>query len=300
MATNITPLVMEAIRNCRFQIKCVAIQLVRGINIATPIVSINFKYPISSFILSLFTNVKHCLYGIVLLLFLFVNHSSANAQEHKDITRTKEYQEYEAFAQELKKNTDEKLVFNKENGNAKNTTDIETLLNNSIPNWRNLNTSQGKVNNTNSKEDAKGSIPLVFISFSMPEELIRNYIAEAKLYGGVLVLRGLIGNSLKETVFKLKEIEGVNDGNSTKSNLGVIIHPHLFKLYDIKQVPAIVISKDNLNCVLKYDDCSALYVYDKIYGSVTIEYALEEVKRNGSSSSLKKLAREIISKKKSV
>lgn len=232
------------------------------------------------------------LVGMVLYTFTY-------AEEYTDITKTKQYKEYEDFARNLKKQTNKNFQFDKEEI-RQNTTNIDTLLNTSIPNWKELNTNKPQSISSQYTQE-NNSIPLIFISFSMSEELIKNYIAEAKLYGGVLVLRGLINNSLKQTVTKLQEIEGIADkiDKDTKSNLSIIIHPHLFKLYDVKQVPAIVISKDNAGCILKYDDCSALYEYDKIYGSVTIEYALEEVKRSGIPS-IKPIATKILSKKKSV
>ena len=232
-----------------------------------------------------------CLVSICCTLYF-----STYAEEYTDITKTKQYKEYEDFARNLKKQTNKNFQFNKEEV-QQNTTDIDTLLNTSIPNWKSLNvgypSNEGKV--VGNSQDKMGSVPLIFISFSMPEELIKNYITEAKLYGSVLVLRGLIGNSLKKTVMKLQEIEGIdNNSNNKKSNLSIVIHPHLFKLYDVKQIPAVVISKDNAGCILKYDDCSALYEYDKVYGSVTIEYALEEVKRSGSSSNLREVAKDIL------
>jgi type-F conjugative transfer system pilin assembly protein TrbC len=232
-----------------------------------------------------------CLVSICCTLYF-----STYAEEYTDITKTKQYKEYEAFARKLKKETDNRLEFNKDDI-TENKTDINAILNTSIPNWQSLNTnkkqqSQGVTNNEN--QDI-GSVPLVFISFSMPEALIEDYIDEARIYGGVLVFRGLINNSFKQTVTKLKEIEG---NNGKKSNISITIHPHLFKLYDVKQVPAIVVSKDNLSCILKYDDCSALYEYDKISGSVTIGYALEEFEKNGSSLGLRRVAKEILDNKK--
>jgi len=202
--------------------------------------------------------------------------------------------EYEDFARKLKKNTDSRMHFSKDDI-TENKTDIDAILNKSIPEWRNLNKkqqSQGVVNNDNQES---GSIPLVFISFSMPEALIEDYIKEARIYGGVLVLRGLINNSLKQTVAKLKEIEGSDE---KKSNISITIHPHLFKIYNITQVPTIVVSKDNLACILKYDDCSTLYEHDKISGSITIGYALEEIAKNGSSLGLRNVARGILSNRK--
>jgi type-F conjugative transfer system pilin assembly protein TrbC len=227
--------------------------------------------------------------GIMKLKFVFVVfftlYSSAKAEEykntiqaHQDITKTKEYQEYEAFANTLKKETNTKLEFKKDDSKNFNTKNITSIINSSIPNWRSLNTNTPSHNTAENKQNNKGTIPLIFISFSMPETLIQNYIKEAKLYNGVLVLRGLIDNSLKQTVLKLKEIEGIPNINKDgdKLKLSIIIHPHLFKLYEIKQVPAIVISKDNRGCILKYDDCDTMYEYDKIYGSITIQSLLTQ------------------------
>lgn len=224
------------------------------------------------------------------LIACFCVLSSAQA-ENQNTANTKKYED---FARKLKKETDSRMRFSKDDI-PENKTDIDAILNSSMPEWRSLNKkqqSQGVVNNDNQES---GSIPLVFISFSMPEALIEDYIKEARIYGGVLVLSGLINNSLKQTVAKLKDIEG-NDGK--KSNISITIHPHLFKLYNITQVPTIVVSKDNLACILKYDDCSTLYEYDKISGSITIGYALEEVAKNGSSLGLKNMAKEILSNKK--
>ena len=228
---------------------------------------------------------------MMFLIACFCVLNVAQSENHK----TKEYEE---FARQLKRRTDESVQFSKGNI-TENKTDIDAILNKSIPNWQRLNAnknqqSQGVTSNDNQES---GSIPLVFISFSMPEVLIEDYIQEARMYGGVLVLRGLIHNSLKQTVAKLKEIEG-SDGK--KSNIAITIHPHLFKLYNITQVPTIVVSKDNLACILKYDDCSTLYEYDKISGSITIGYALEEFEKNGSSLGLRKIAKEMLSNRKSL
>ena len=158
---------------------------------------------------------------MMFLIACFCVLNVAQSENHKT-------KEYEDFARQLKRRTDESVQFSKGNI-TENKTDIDAILNKSIPNWQSLNTnkkqqSQGVTNNDNQET---GSIPLVFISFSMPEALIEDYIKEARMYGGVLVLRGLIHNSLKQTVVKLKEIEG-SDGK--KSNIAITIHPHLFNL----------------------------------------------------------------------
>ena len=225
---------------------------------------------------------------IIITLLILSTKTTVIAYANFDVINTPKYKEYENFAKELKKEQDKRIdnviikeqLSDKESNNSK---DINHLLNSYAPNWRSLNTGtplkQSKPINEKIKEK---TIPLIFISFSMPEELIREYIKDAKKYSGTLVLRGLIDNSIKRTVQKLREIENIStNSENQKSNLSIIIHPHLFKLYNIKQVPAIVLGEDNMGCILKYDDCAKSYKYDKISGSITIKYALEQIKDNG-------------------
>lgn len=214
-------------------------------------------------------------------LMVFISCQSVCAYS-KDIYKTEEYQEYKSFAKELKKQHDIRFKIEEiteEELRKFNTTDVESLLNNYVPNWQNDN-SNNQLNYTPINVNADETTPLIFISFSMPETLIRNYIDEAKAYNGVLVLRGLVNNSLKQTVQKFKLIENIKENQ--KSNISIIIHPHLFDLYQVKQVPTIVLAQDNLKCVLKYSECSDSYKYDKISGSITIKYALEQIEEKGS------------------
>ncbi|MDT1914036.1 type-F conjugative transfer system pilin assembly protein TrbC, partial [Acinetobacter baumannii] len=76
--------------------------------------------------------------------------------------------------------------------------------------------------------------PIAFVSFSMPEEDIRNLINEmAKVKGGV-VIRGLVDDDFKKTVAKVASLK-------TKDGAGLMIDPTLFQLFDVKQVPTYVI-----------------------------------------------------------
>jgi type-F conjugative transfer system pilin assembly protein TrbC len=100
----------------------------------------------------------------------------------------------------------------------------------------------------------------VFISFSMRDNLIKEYIAEARSLkekdniNVVFVLRGFYKNSFKETGSKVAQL-------SDSKNVGVIVDPTLYQKYNIKQVPVIVKKNEN--------------DFDKISGSITIRYALE-------------------------
>jgi conjugal transfer pilus assembly protein TraW len=105
---------------------------------------------------------------------------------------------------------------------------------------------------------------LLFISFSMPENMLKNYIEEA---------HSLFKSKKQKIIFVLN---GVKDGDILQTqkiilnlvkdrSVSVIIDPRLFEEYDIKQVPSIVKingSKD---------------IYNRTTGSTSIKYALETI-----------------------
>ena len=123
------------------------------------------------------------------------------------------------------------------------------------------------VQNSNNLESASKSWGaegiIIFVSFSMPKEMLWSYSEQAKQYGARLVIRGLVENSFKKTVSAL------NIGNDRYLKLD--INPNLFKEYGISKVPSIAVigSKD----VAKGTDTFT--------GSVSLKYALEESRDNG-------------------
>lgn len=104
----------------------------------------------------------------------------------------------------------------------------------------------------------------VFISFSMPEIMIKNYFIEAKSLKQkkdiniVFVLRGFYRNSFKETLIKINSLLSDFDDK----NVNLVVDPIFFRKYIVNQVPVIL-----KNC--KND-------FYKITGSVSITYGLEQ------------------------
>lgn len=91
---------------------------------------------------------------------------------------------------------------------------------------------------------------LVFVSFSMPEEVLRQLSKTLKDHPEVkLVLRGLIEDSLEKTVRKIKDLDGVME-----------INPHLFDAYAIQTVPTFVLIKKDKPAF-------------KLSGNITLPYA---------------------------
>ena len=74
---------------------------------------------------------------------------------------------------------------------------------------------------------------LVFVSFSMPKASLTALAKEAEKFGAVLVMRGLKGDSFKETQAAFQDL-----GEEVQS--GIEINPELFETYQIQQVPVFV------------------------------------------------------------
>lgn len=109
----------------------------------------------------------------------------------------------------------------------------------------------------------------IFVSFSMPKSLLEKLDTLAKKANGKLLIRGLKNNSFKETILHIKSIK--------KEGIGIDIDPNAFVAFEIKQVPAFVISDGRK--------------FDKLIGNVSVRYALEKFEHHGE---LKKEAKEYL------
>jgi type-F conjugative transfer system pilin assembly protein TrbC len=112
---------------------------------------------------------------------------------------------------------------------------------------------------------------MIFVSSSMAASILKQYATASNKANGVLVLRGLINNSFKQTVSFIRTLD--------KQGTRTIIDPNAFKLFDVKQVPEIVVIIDNNDC--KWGRCDHTPLFDKISGDITLEYGLEEITKRG-------------------
>jgi len=113
-----------------------------------------------------------------------------------------------------------------------------------------------------SSSEEKAPTVLVFASFSMPQATLKQLAADLKKVDGVLVIRGLINNSFKETAITLQKL-----GTS------VLLDPTLFEKYNITSVPTFIIFKGELK-----DDHPP---YDHLTGNVSLRFVLEKVAQEG-------------------
>ena len=130
-----------------------------------------------------------------------------------------------------------------------------------------------KLEQTEVKQDG---ILRIFVSWSMPNPLLKSYVVQAKKYGGVLVFKGLPSQSGKDGSFKLLS-QKVLDLLGTDEEASIQIDDEAFEKFRIESVPVIVLSKNARKNARKNDD----EVFDKIAGNIGIKYALEEFSKTG-------------------
>lgn len=108
---------------------------------------------------------------------------------------------------------------------------------------------------------------LIFASFSMPPESLKRLVRQAGQVGASVVLRGLKGNSLKETAAAIQFL-GEGTGH-------VIVHPKAFTQYKIDAVPAVVLARPESGQQLDDQGCALPGTYASIAGDVSLPYALK-------------------------
>jgi conjugal transfer pilus assembly protein TrbC len=99
----------------------------------------------------------------------------------------------------------------------------------------------------------------VFISFSMPHQLLEETLKESVRLNIPVYLNGLYHDSMPETVRKIMEL------SKEIPNLNLQIDPTLFERFSISQVPALVVEKNKS--------------FDVIYGNLTLEEGLNRIAR---------------------
>ena len=114
----------------------------------------------------------------------------------------------------------------------------------------------------------------IFVSSSMPKQLLKNYALEAKRYGGVLVFIGLPGGSIHKLTDLIMEISSEDSG-------AMQIDDEAFTAFEITSVPAIVLASS----ASIFEGKTASKKHDKVTGSITIKAALELFAKNGEMAS---------------
>lgn len=125
-------------------------------------------------------------------------------------------------------------------------------------------------------------VPLVFVSFSMPDSSLKQLLRDAGKIGAQLVLNGLIEDDVKTTSQRLLAIQGIDpnadklpDGMDKTEVAGMGIDPTLFERLDIRHVPAFVLPLEPVRACAEGEGCP-VFRHIRISGDVSLDYALEQ------------------------
>lgn len=115
--------------------------------------------------------------------------------------------------------------------------------------------------------------PLVFVSFSMPESLIVDYLQEAQRMNAQVVLRGAEDGDLLATIQKIQKLI------ARHKTQGFFIDPTLFRRFKVTHVPTLVLPLEPLK-PCQSEQCEAPK-YAKASGNISIHAFLKTVARLG-------------------
>lgn len=114
---------------------------------------------------------------------------------------------------------------------------------------------------------------IVFVSFSMPPEILKELARQAKETGAVLVLRGFKDESLAAT----KQAALIMNQAGAEWD----IHPDLFKSFKVNKVPTFAVAAAEASSVLE-DGCAPETTYATVAGNISIQVALDTIRRRAS------------------
>lgn len=119
----------------------------------------------------------------------------------------------------------------------------------------------------------QGPSLLVFVSFSVPEAALKRLVEQAARSGATILLRGFSGDSLQQTVTRAQQLIG-------QRQVGFQIDPQAFDRFSVSVAPTFVLIKDGAvpePCAA--GTCYPASAYVSASGDVSIDYALEHIKR---------------------
>ncbi|PHR62193.1 MAG: type-F conjugative transfer system pilin assembly protein TrbC [Robiginitomaculum sp.] len=132
------------------------------------------------------------------------------------------------------------------------------------------------------KEGEQAGIVYVFISFSMPDQMIIDYMAEADKAGAVVVIRGLIEDPEKPGKVTLKKTSEYLQNLLKDGNMGgVSLDPNAFTAFRIEVVPTFVSALEVAPPGLERGQ-NVNVPHDKLSGAVSLKFALKTLAEKGT------------------
>jgi type-F conjugative transfer system pilin assembly protein TrbC len=113
---------------------------------------------------------------------------------------------------------------------------------------------------------------MIFVSLSMPEQMLQQYAVQAKRFGAVLMMRGFVNDKLSETREVLARLN--------KSGAQWEISPEPFVHFKIEKVPAIVMATAESASITE-DGCAKPETYTTVFGDLSVASALDKIAVRG-------------------
>ena len=111
---------------------------------------------------------------------------------------------------------------------------------------------------------------VAFASLSMPAVSLKAMITDISKAGGVVVFRGLPGNSARTFTTALAKVLPAGEVRAA-----VGIDPRLFRAFAVDAVPTYVVTATDFDLCDGFDCRTALPPHDRIDGNVTLAHALD-------------------------
>ena len=116
----------------------------------------------------------------------------------------------------------------------------------------------------------------IFVSLSMPEASLRLLVAQAERSGATLLLRGLKGNSMKQTLEAVQALIGERKVNWQ-------IDPEAYTRYTVRHAPTFVLTQSGVTAGSNNTTCGASCIaanaFYSVAGDVSLDYALDTLVR---------------------
>lgn len=110
---------------------------------------------------------------------------------------------------------------------------------------------------------------IVFVSMSMPTDMLVNYAKQAKRFGAVVMMRGFINDKMSQTREAIVRLN--------QSGADWQVNPDPFKKFKVEKVPAVVLSYTDSAQPITQDGCAPVGSYSIISGDIQIKDALDKM-----------------------
>jgi conjugal transfer pilus assembly protein TrbC len=148
-----------------------------------------------------------------------------------------------------------------------------------------LDTLVSQTGQTMKPEARSAPMFIAFASLSMPEDSLRQMVADVTKAGGMVVFRGFSPDGGRSFMAALRKV--VPQGEQAH----ISIDPRLFRAYHVEAVPTYVAASSSFALCAAPDCASGPTPFDRLAGNVTTGFALETfADGNGPGSPVARLA----------